>query len=102
MHQDGGAFEFSVSQILQRLVGIPQIISRGVRLCRARLATETTCRSSPKYRRENWVYRTSGKKALLFEKRSKNFGSLACALKQPYRSVIKSFLVLFFKKEPLC
>ena len=41
------------------------------------------------------------KEALLFEKRSKNFYPLARALQQRARHIIKSFLVLFFKKELL-
>jgi hypothetical protein len=41
------------------------------------------------------------KKALLFEKRSKNFCSLRRALDPTRASSIKSFLVLFFKKELL-
>jgi hypothetical protein len=42
-----------------------------------------------------------GKEALLFEKRSKNFGYLAYRLKQHKPLISKSFLVLFCKKELL-
>jgi len=41
------------------------------------------------------------KKALLFEKRSKNFCPLARTFRQRARLISKSFLVLFFKKELL-
>jgi pilus assembly protein CpaC len=42
-----------------------------------------------------------GKKALLFEKRSKDFCEFWCALPRLTRAMCKSFLVLFFKKELL-
>jgi hypothetical protein len=41
------------------------------------------------------------KKALLFEKRSKNFCLLVRVVRQRLPVIIKSFLVLFFKKELL-
>jgi hypothetical protein len=41
------------------------------------------------------------KQALLFEKRSKNFCYHRRALPKRVRLIIKSFLVLFFKKELL-
>jgi hypothetical protein len=41
------------------------------------------------------------KEALLFEKRSKNFGLLMRALMQPKYLIVKGFLVLFCKKERL-
>jgi hypothetical protein len=41
------------------------------------------------------------KKALLFEKRSKNVCHFARALPQRATQNSKSFFVLFFKKEPL-
>jgi hypothetical protein len=41
------------------------------------------------------------KEALLFEKRSKNFGPLARALNQPNALQEKVFSFFFFKKEPL-
>jgi hypothetical protein len=43
--------------------------------------------------------RQGRKKALLFEKRSKNFGYWAGHLNQHQAIQNKSFLVLFFKKE---
>jgi hypothetical protein len=44
---------------------------------------------------------SGSKKALLFEKRSKNFCLLVRAVWQRLPVIIKSFLVLFFKKELL-
>jgi len=41
------------------------------------------------------------KKALLFEKRSKNFGELACALKLANAIIIKVFWFFFSKKNYL-
>ncbi len=43
----------------------------------------------------------TSEKALLFEKRSKNFCSLGQALNATRSQNCKSFLVLFFKKELL-
>jgi hypothetical protein len=41
------------------------------------------------------------KQALLFEKRSKDFDGSACVLNEINALKSKSFLVLFFKKEPI-